>query len=103
MARLTKLKTKTRGAVTEVLVRVDHPMENGRRQDHITKQTIPEHYIQRMIFALNGNNVATANLGPAVSKNPLTAISIKGAKPGDAIKVAWTDNMGETGGAQAIV
>jgi sulfur-oxidizing protein SoxZ len=103
MARLTKIKTRTKGDSTEVLVLVNHPMETGNRKDKKTKKKIPAHYIQAMTFSHNGNAVATANLGPAVSKNPLTAISLKGAKAGDKVSVSWSDNKGESGSAEGTV
>jgi len=78
-------------------------METGNRKDKKTKQKIPAHYIQKMTFEHNGKVVAEANLGPAVSKNPLTAIEIKGAKAGNKVKVSWSDNKGESGGAEATV
>lgn len=103
MARLTKIKTRKRGDTTEILVLVNHPMETGRRKNKKTKQKIPAHYIQRMTFELNGKVVAEANLGAGVSKNPLTAITVKGGKAGDKVKVSWTDNKGESGGATGAV
>jgi sulfur-oxidizing protein SoxZ len=103
MAELTKIKTRTQGDVTEVLVLVNHPMETGQRKDAKTGEKVPAHYIQKMSFEHNGAVVAEANLGPAVSKNPLTAISLKGAKAGDKIKVSWSDNKGEKGEAEATV
>lgn len=103
MSRLTKIKSRTRGAATEVLVLVNHPMETGNRKNKKTGKKIPAHYIQKMTFALNGKVVAEANLGPAVSKNPLTAIELKGAKAGDKVKVNWSDNKGESGGAETTV
>ncbi len=103
MAKLTKVKTRTKGDTTEVLVLVNHPMETGQRKDKKTKQKIPAHYIQKITFEHNGKVVADANLGAAVSKNPLTAISIKGAAAGDKIKVSWSDNKGESGGGEATV
>ena len=36
----------------------------------------------------------TANWGPAVSKNPYLAFSVKGAKAGDTLKLSWVDNKG---------
>jgi sulfur-oxidizing protein SoxZ len=100
---LTKIKTRMQGDATEVLVLVNHPMETGNRKNKKTGEKIPAHYIQKMTFEHNGATVAEANLGPAVSKNPLTAISIKGAKAGDTVKVSWSDNKGESGSAETTV
>jgi len=103
MARQTRIRTKTQGADTEVLVLVNHPMETGQRKDPKTKENIPAHFIQKMTFSLNGKEVAVADLGVAVSKDPLVGIKLKGAKAGDKVKVSWSDNNGETGAADATV
>lgn len=99
----TKIRTKTRDGVTDVLVLVDHPMETGLRTDRNTKQKIPAHYIQKLTFSLNGKEVASTDLGPAVSKDPLIGIKLKDAKPGDKIKINWSDNQGKSGGGEATV
>lgn len=93
----TKMRTKTRNGETEILVLVDHPMETGRRVDPKTKKKIPPHFIQKMTFSVNGKEFAVADLGFTVSKNPLIKVKVKGAKPGDRVKVTWSDNKGETG------
>ena len=103
MARQTRMRTKTQDGATEVLVLVSHPMETGQRVDKKTKEKIPAHFIQKVTFALNGKEVAVANLGVAVSKDPLVGVKLKGAKAGDKVKVSWSDNKGETGNAEATV
>ncbi len=103
MARQTRMRTKTQDGATEVLVLVSHPMETGQRVDKKTKEKIPAHFIQKVTFALNGKEVAVANLGVAVSKDPLVGIKLKGTKAGDKVKVSWSDNKGETGNAEATV
>ena len=92
----TKIRTKSANDETEILVRVDHPMEDGQRVDPKTKARIAPHFIQKMTFALNGKEFAVADLGPTVSKDPLVKIKVRGAKTGDRIKVAWSDNKGIT-------
>jgi sulfur-oxidizing protein SoxZ len=99
----TKIRTKIRDGVTDVLVLVDHPMETGLRTDKNTKKKIPPHFIQVMSFFLNGKEVATANLGTAVSKDPLIGIKLKSAKPGDKLKVTWSDNKGESGTGETTI
>lgn len=93
-----KMRTRTVGGATEVIVRVNHPMETGQRVDSKTKQKIPAHFIQKLTFLLNGKEVAVVDLGIAISANPLIKIRVNNAKRGDRIRVAWTDNRGETGG-----
>lgn len=99
----TKIKARMKGDVTEILVLAQHPMETGLRTDKKTKQKIPAHFIQKMTFAVNGKEVADVSMGTGVSKNPLVGVQVKGMKSGDKIKVAWTDNKGETGGAETTV
>jgi sulfur-oxidizing protein SoxZ len=101
--RATKIRTKTQGGVTDVLVLVSHPMETGQRTDPKTKEKIPPHFIQKMTFMLNGKEIASASLGTAVSKDPLIGIKVKGTKAGDKIKVSWSDNMGESGSEEAAI
>jgi sulfur-oxidizing protein SoxZ len=38
-----------------------------------------------------------------VSKNPYLAFKFKGAKAGDAVKLSWVDNKGESDSAEAQV
>ena len=101
--RTTKIRTKTQDGVTDILVLVSHPMETGQRTDPKTKEKIPPHFIQKMTFALNGKEVASASMSTAVSKDPLIGIKVKGVKAGDKVKVNWSDNMGESGSEEAVI
>ena len=103
MARATRMRTKVQNGETEVLVLVNHPMETGQRTDPKTKEKIPAHWIQKMTFSLNGKEVAVADMGVAISKDPLVSVKIKGTKAGDKVKVTWNDNKGETGDAEAAI
>jgi len=99
----TKIKTRPKDGATEILVLVNHPMETGQRVDAKTKEKIPAHWVQKLTVELNGKIVADVDLGIAVSKDPLLAVAVKGAKNGDKVKVSWSDNKGEKGGADAAV
>lgn len=103
MARQTRIRTKTQDGATEVLVLVNHPMETGQRVDSKTKEKIPAHFIQKMIFSLNDKEVVSVDLGAAVSKDPLVGVRVKGAKAGDKVKVVWSDNKGESESAETTV
>jgi sulfur-oxidizing protein SoxZ len=100
---LTKIKTRPKDGDTEVLVLINHPMETGMRVDKKTNQKIPAHWIQKLSVELNGKVVADVDMGVAVSKDPLVGVAVKGAKKGDKVKVSWSDNKGEKGGADATV
>lgn len=103
MARRTQIRTKAVQRATEVLVLIHHPMETGQRIDSKTKQKIPPHFVQKVIFTLNGIEVASANLGVAVSENPLIGVRVKGAKTGDTVGVTWSDNKGENGDVETTI
>ena len=78
-------------------------METGKRVDAKTKEKIPAHFIQKLVFSMNGKDIAVADLGVAVSKDPLIKIKVKGAKSGDKVKVTWSDNKGETGEKEHVI
>jgi sulfur-oxidizing protein SoxZ len=100
---LTKIKTRPKDGSTEILVLANHPMETGQRVDPKTKEKIPAHWVQKLTIELNGKTVADVDMGVAISKDPLLAFAVKGAKNGDKIKVSWSDNKGEKGGSDAVV
>jgi sulfur-oxidizing protein SoxZ len=103
MARETLVKTRQRGEITEILCLVDHPMETGQRLDLRTHTAIPAHFIQKIIFEVSGRMVAEADIGTAIARDPVFTIRVKGVKRGDSIRVKWTDNKGEKGGASTTV
>ncbi|MDH3673324.1 MAG: thiosulfate oxidation carrier complex protein SoxZ, partial [Gammaproteobacteria bacterium] len=81
------MRTRRRGEAIEVLCVVNHPMETGQRVDGKTSRRIPAHYIQKMVFKLNGQQVAVADTGTGLSRRPLIAVRLKGTKTGDTISV----------------
>ena len=99
----TKIKVRPKDGATEILILVSHPMETGQRVDSKTKEKIPAHFIQSLTVALNGKEIAVADLGVAISKDPLIGVSVGGAKAGDKVNVSWSDNMGNKGGTDAVV
>ena len=103
MARLTKIKTRPKDGGHEILVLVNHPMETGQRVDPKTKEKIPAHFIQKMTVEVNGKAVAVADIGVAVSKDPLVGVAVTGTKAGDKVKASWTDNKGESGNAETTI
>jgi sulfur-oxidizing protein SoxZ len=97
MARKMNMRARKTGDITELLVRVQHPMETGLRKDKVSKKIIPAHYIQNMTVTHNGKNVVSCDMGIAVSKNPVMGFGLVGAKSGDKVTVNWKDNKGESG------
>ncbi len=99
----TRIRAKTTDeGMTDVFVLATHPMETGLRANPQTKEKIPAHYIQKMTFFLNGKEVAVADTGIAVSKDPLISIRVK-TRRGDKVKVIWSDNLGEKDEAEIVI
>ncbi len=91
---------KTRSSVSSgmatVKMLISHPMETGLRKDKKTGKKIPAHFIQEVNCEHNGETVFTALWGPGVSKNPYLSFKFSGASSGDALKISWVDNKGES-------
>ncbi|NQV64122.1 MAG: thiosulfate oxidation carrier complex protein SoxZ, partial [SAR86 cluster bacterium] len=64
---------------------------------------IPAEFIEQVICKHNENVVLTADWGTSVSKNPYFAFKVKSAKPGDTIKVGWTDNLGNSSEGEIVL
>ncbi|MFV1996963.1 MAG: thiosulfate oxidation carrier complex protein SoxZ [Acidiferrobacterales bacterium] len=97
MARKMKMRARKTDDITELLVRIKHPMETGLRKDKVTKKAIPAHFIQNMTVIHNGKEVVNCDLGIAVSRNPVMGFGLVGARSGDKVTVSWKDNKGESG------
>jgi sulfur-oxidizing protein SoxZ len=94
MADPMKIRATLQGDVADVRVLMAHPMETGQRKDAAGK-IVPLHFIQTITAQLNGKTVFSADVSQAVSRNPVFAFKVKGAKAGDKLSVTWQDNMGE--------
>ena len=94
MAEPMKIRATLQGDVADVRVLMAHPMETGQRKDAAGK-LVPLHFIQTITAQLNGKTVFNADVSQAVSRNPVFAFKVKGAKAGDKISVTWTDNKGD--------
>ena len=95
MADPMKIRATLQGDVADVRVLMAHPMETGQRKDAAGK-LVPLHFIQSISAQLNGKTVFQADISQAISRNPVFAFKLKGAKVGDRIAITWTDNKGET-------
>ncbi|MFT5209762.1 MAG: sulfur-oxidizing protein SoxZ [Flavobacterium sp.] len=90
-----KIRGKIKDGVAKVKALMPHPMETGTRRD-ANDQVIAAHYIEEVLCEINGIMTLKADWGPSVSKNPYFAFKINDAKPGDVVKISWTDNLGES-------
>ena len=94
MADPMKIRATAQGDVTDVRVLMAHPMETGQRKQ--AGKVVPLHFIQSITAQLNGKTVFSADISQAISRNPVFAFKVKGAKAGDKIVITWKDNKGET-------
>jgi sulfur-oxidizing protein SoxZ len=94
MAEPMKIRATLQGDVADVRVLMAHPMETGQRKDAAGK-IVPLHFIQTISAQLNGKTVFNADVSQAVSRNPVFAFKVKGAKAGDKLSVTWQDNKGD--------
>ena len=94
MADPMKIRATLQGDVADVRVLMAHPMETGQRKDASGK-VVPLHFIQTITAQLNGKTVFAADVSQAISRNPVFAFKVKGAKSGDKITITWTDNKGD--------
>lgn len=97
----TRLKVKLEDGTVNVKAIISHPMITGLTKDK-NGETIPAHFINDVKVTANDQLMMNATWGVAVSKNPYISFDYKG-EAGDVVKLSWTDNMGNTGGAEAKV
>ena len=74
-----KIRARLEGDTADVRVLMAHPMETGQRKDPSGK-VIPLHFIKEIRAELNGKLVWEAQISQAVSRNPVFAFKVKGAK-----------------------
>ncbi len=101
MSDPTRIRAQVTGDKATVRVLMAHEMESGQRKDSAGKP-IPAWHIQEMTATLNGKPVLSVQMGPSVSKNPYLQFTLRGAKPGDRIGIAWVDNRGQRRSDEAL-
>ncbi len=102
MAEPMKIRALLKGDVADIRVLVAHPMETGQRKD-ASGAIVPVHFIQSMTMTLNGNMVYDGQWSQAISRNPVFAVRVKGAKAGDKVVVTWSDNKNDRRTDEATV
>lgn len=89
-----RIRAQMQGGSAVVRVLMSHDMETGLRKD-AAGAVVPAWHITEVVASLNGKPVLTAQWGTAIAKNPFMQFTVKGAKSGDKITIAWTDNRGD--------
>lgn len=95
MANSIKARLELAGDVVTVKTLITHPM-SVERKDPKTGATIAPHFIEEVLCDHGGGTVMVIACGQAVSMNPFLEFQFKGGKKGDAVKISWRDNKGES-------
>lgn len=103
MKRRIKTLARMNAGFVELLVLIHHPMETGFRTDKKTGRKVPAHFIQSVNIKLNNSDVIIADLGRAISTNPLLTFRLKEARNGDKLEITWSDNRGEDGRIETVL
>lgn len=98
-----KLKASEKDGVVLVKALITHPMETGARKDKKTGEVIPAHFIQELSCEHGGKTRMTALWSGGVSKNPYVTFKFTGGAKGDAIKMSWVDNKGESDSLEGTI
>lgn len=102
MAAPMKIKARLMGDTAEIRVLVNHPMENGQRKD-AAGNPIPKHFIRQLTVSVGERVVVDSTFGTAVSRNPLFAFKVTGARAGERVIVSWKDNRGGSRTDEAVI
>lgn len=98
-----RAKAKLSGDVVGVKMLMKHPMDTGQQVDSKTGEKIPAFFISEVECMWNGEVVFHCNMGPAVSKNPYLAFSLKGPKAGDELTFTSVDNKGNKDSGTTVI
>lgn len=102
MGEPMKIRANLQGDVLEIRVLVKHPMETGQAKDS-AGSLIPAHFVKHLTAIVGDRKVLDAQLGTAVSRNPVFAFKVKPAKIGDKVVISWTDNRGDSRTDETVV
>ena len=90
--KLDKKQAK-KGDLVEVKALVSHIMETGLRKDSSGK-VIPRKIINKFTCTVNGKEVFSADLEPAIAENPFIQFKFKATESGTVV-FTWIDDDGE--------
>ena len=100
--RTIRIRARLDNGVADVRILMLHPMETGMRVDEAGK-VVPAHHITDVVVTLAGRTVFSARLSIAVSRDPLIAFRVAGAKAGQRLRVVWNDNGGDSRASEAVI
>jgi len=97
-----RLATRSVGDARELELTFDHPMESGTRTDG-QGIAIPPHHLVQVTLAADGETLASLELGPAVSRNPVLTLALPDGIAGATLELEWRDNLGDSGTRSLVI
>lgn len=98
----TRIRAQVQGERTQVRLLMSHPMESGQRKN-AAGRLVAAHHIRELEVQHNGRTVLAAQWGPGVSRNPYLQFHFSGGRPGDRLRVAWSDSQGGTRSDESLI
>jgi sulfur-oxidizing protein SoxZ len=93
MADSIKVKTVQVAGGIEVRALINHPMSIGER-DKASGKFVNAHYVEEVVVALNGKTILQGDWSSGIARNPYLMFKVRGAMPGDKLRLSWKDNKG---------
>jgi sulfur-oxidizing protein SoxZ len=97
-----RIRARIKDGMTEAMILMPHVMETGLRKDE-AGAPVAAHYITQVRVSIENRTVLEARISIAVSRDPLLSFRFAGAKVGDRMKVAWTDNLGDRRSDETVI
>lgn len=91
-ARIGVPESAKQGEVVEITALIQHPMETGYRPAP-NGQIVPRDIIRRLTCSLDGEELVSIELHPAVSANPFVSFTLVAERSGT-LAFAWTGDNG---------
>jgi sulfur-oxidizing protein SoxZ len=96
--RIKAPSSARKGEVIEIKTLISHAMESGQRKDK-DGNLVPRKIINAFTCTLNGREIFSAKLEPAVAANPYLSFFLKASESGT-LEFAWVDDDGSVYKAQ---
>jgi len=92
--RIKVPKSAKKGELVQIKTLISHKMETGTRKNKKTGKLVPRLIINNFACAVNGKEVFSADMHPAVAANPYFAFYVKASESGT-VDFTWTDDKGK--------
>jgi sulfur-oxidizing protein SoxZ len=96
-----RIRAQENNGIVDVKILIRHDMESGLRKGE-DGSLVPAWFIHTLRVQAQGKEVFSAQLGPAVSRDPFFNFKYQGAK-GDRLLVTWIDTKDDRRSDEVIV